>query len=671
MINRPMPFDLDKFLSDNPQIQSVRLPKKNTSSLPSQPNRTQDAYSQARTYILKCSPAISGQGGHAKTFGVCCALLKGFCLNIQEAKSLLDIWNSTCIPCWSHEELEAKLLSAQKSPDLKPQGWMLIKTESKFGNFVHQVFDDDPSPPKEEPKYNHSGILDDPASIAIKFLNDHKTDIGLCAYRWWQGQFYKWNDIHYDVVVKAKIDADLFQYIEKEFLKQYLKDCGEVPAGDEEKLKTIKKKKVTGNLIENVKIGLINIISISEDNKSEPFFLGDLPDGWKPDEVIAAKDKLIHLPSFVNNIDNSQAPKTPKYFSTFSLKYKFPYDYYEGPVKPPPIWEETLNGIWPNDQESIDCIQEFFGYFLTPSTKLQKILMLIGQKRSGKGTIIRTLKHMLGSENICFPTFKSLTTEFGKQALIGKNLAVFPDARITSRTDTGDVVEILLSISGEDDQTINRKYLNHVSTHLTTRFVVASNELPRLTENSGALVSRAITLAFNETFMDQEDIDLEQKLIPEIPYILRWSIDGWKRLSERKRLFQPASGAQIVADFLHLSSPISHFISDGVDIGDTFTSDTKSLYNAWKDWCGWNGRESVGDMDNFIRNLRAAVPKLDFSGESISHNGDGATGARRWSRPIRGLRIKPEPSLPMVLVTSEGINEDGVETTNSRSRIPF
>src|SRR6202041_1771848 len=109
-------------------------------------------------------------------------------------------------------------------------------------------------------------------------------------------------------------------------------------------------------------------------------------------------------------------------------------------------------------------------------------------------------------------------------------------------------------------------------------------------------------------------IDLEQKLIPEIPHILRWAVDGWHRLSERKRLFQPASGAQIVADFLHLSSPISHFISDVVDIGDTFTSDTKSLYNSWKDWCGWNGRETLGDLDNFVRNLRAAVPKLDFSG---------------------------------------------------------
>jgi len=251
-----------------------------------------------------------------------------------------------------------------------------------------------------------------------------------------------------------------------------------------------------------------------------------------------------------------------------------------------------------------------------------------------------------------------LTDNFGKQSLVGKNVLAFPDVRLNGRTDIGDIVEAILSISGEDKQSIKRKYLTDLNMRLTTRIVIASNELPRLTDNSGALVSRAIVLKFGETFIDREDTELEDKLIPEIPDIIRWSVDGYKRLYERKRPFQPASGAQMVDDFLHLSSPVIHFMSDCVDTGDDYTSDTKSLYVAWKNWCDWNGREATGDMDNFIRNLRAAVPKLDFSGESISHNGDGVTGARRWSRPIRGLRLRPEPEQPFVLVTSDGINGD-------------
>jgi putative DNA primase/helicase len=658
MLQRPIPFDLDSWIEKNPLARSSPLKKSLPSFSPS--NRSQDAYDQARAFILKVKPAISGQGGRKQLFYACCSLLKGFCLTLAESKSLLDIWNSTCIPVWSHQELESSLLSAQKSPDFQPQGWLITKPEYAFGKACDRILEE--PQPKEETAHNHSGILDDPASLAIKFMEDHKTDIGLCSYRWWQGQFYKWNDIHYKPITEKVMNSYIFEYMEKLFLKQYMIKCAEVPKGDD--ISKIRKNKVKHSLAEDVKTYLINLISISDENTSEPFFLEPPPAGWNADEIIPTKDRLVHLPSFVSCSPECHAPKTPKYFSTYSLKYKFPYDFYSGPVEPPPVWKNFLQTVWPDDKDSIICLQEFFGYFLTPCTKLEKMLMLIGQKRSGKGTIIRTLKHMLGNENVCFPTFKSLTTEFGKQSLIGRSLAIFPDARITARTDTGDVVEILLSITGEDDQTVPRKYLSSLTTHLTSRFIISSNELPRLTENSGALVTRAIVLKFDQTFLGVEDIELEEKLIPEIPAILRWAVDGYKRLYERKKFEQPESGAQLVSDFLHLSSPISHFISDSVDIGMDYTSDTRSMYLGWRSWCDWNGRDNPGDMDTFLRNLRSAVPRLDFSGPNISHNGDGAS--RKWAKPVRGVRLREEPETSLVLVSSEANGH-----TDESGRIPF
>ena len=549
----------------------------------------------------------------------------------------MEDWNRSCVPPWEQFDLERKISQAEKAPDIEARGFKLQPKKSSFGAFADAVAASTaPSDTGqiEEPRA-HSGILDDPASIAIRFFEQNKIENNLCQFRWWNGQYYQWNGSFYNPMAKEEIDSIVFWFVEDTYIKKYLEDCANCPA-DPEKLEKIKKKKVNKTIIENVKIAINSIISINEKILSEPFWLLSPPYGWSADEIIPTFNRLIHLPSFVQNNQTSFVKKVLVTFSTYSLKYNFNFNTYDGPVSPPPVWGDFLSSVWPDDPHSIDCLQEWYGYLITHCTKLQKMLMLIGQRRSGKGTIMRTLKHMLGSENVLFPTFKSLTTEFGKQALIGKTLAIFPDARLTSRTDVGDVVELLLSITGEDDQTINRKYLTHTTKRLTSRFIISSNELPRLTENSGALVSRAIILKFDESFLDKENINLEDDLMPEIPAILRWSIDGWKRLFERGRFSQPETGAEIIRDFLHLSSPVSHFISDCLDQNPTFSSDIVELFSQWKGWCQFQGRDTIGDMDNFTRNLRAAIPSIQFGKEPLVHNGDGVA----WSRLVTGVRVR-------------------------------
>ena len=56
------------------------------------------------------------------------------------------------------------------------------------------------------------------------------------------------------------------------------------------------------------------------------------------------------------------------------------------------------------------------------------------------------------------------------------------------------VVERLLSISGEDTLTIDRKYRDPWTGQLPTRFLVISNELPRFGDASGAIATRFVML---------------------------------------------------------------------------------------------------------------------------------------------------------------------------------
>ena len=120
---------------------------------------------------------------------------------------------------------------------------------------------------------------------------------------------------------------------------------------------------------------------------------------------------------------------------------------------------------------------------------------------SRQGTIERVLQGLLGKDSYASPTLASLGTNFGPAVLIGTPLAIIGDAPLGTRTDQALVAERLLSISGEDAQTIDRKFLPAWTGRLDTRFFVITNELPRLTDASGALASRFIVLTLTRSFL--------------------------------------------------------------------------------------------------------------------------------------------------------------------------
>src|SRR5262249_49916718 len=145
-------------------------------------------------------------------------------------------------------------------------------------------------------------------------------------------------------------------------------------------------------------------------------------------------------------------PHTPDFFTLYALPYAF-----DANTPPPREWLRFLESIWENDGEAIATLQEIVGYLLTSDTRQQKIFLIVGPTRSGKGTIARVLTGLLGSKNVVAPTLASMATNFGLSPLIGKQLAIISDARLGARSDQQLIVERLLSISGEDSLTIDRK----------------------------------------------------------------------------------------------------------------------------------------------------------------------------------------------------------------------
>ena len=252
--------------------------------------------------------------------------------------------------------------------------------------------------------------------------------------------------------------------------------------------RTLEAFKPTKSKVDNVLDALRAVCNLPA-SCAPPCWLQDDP-GLDPFEVVACHNGLLHIPT------RELLPPTPAFFTLHGL------DFAVDPHAPPPVhWLRFLDDLWPADQASRDTLQEWIGYCLTPRTHLQKICLLVGPKRSGKSTIGRVMRRLLGERHVSGPTLANISEQFGLSILIGKTVAIIADARISGRTDTAVLTERLLSISGEDTLSIPRKFLPDWNGKLTTRFLLMTNELPRIEDASGALASRFLVLTLQRVLL--------------------------------------------------------------------------------------------------------------------------------------------------------------------------
>jgi putative DNA primase/helicase len=427
--------------------------------------------------------------------------------------------------------------------------------------------------------------------------------------RWWRGAFQFWTGTHWAEVAKPAVQARLYGVLEH---AAYNKGGAMTPWEPS--------RRKIGDLYE----ALQSIVHLDERTEPPAWLVGGNDGG----EFVAMRNGLLHLGS------RTLTDHTPLFFNQTAL----PYDWEADPGEPT-RWLEFLDQLWPDDAESVALLQEWFGYVVSGSTNLHKILGLFGPPRSGKGTIARVLTALVGRSNVAGPTLASLGTNFGLQPLLGKSLAIVSDARLGT-ANPGAVVERLLSISGEDALTVDVKYREPWTGKLAARFVVISNELPNLGDASGAVATRFLVLSLTQSWLGHEKPTLTEELLEELPAVLGWSLEGLDRLREQGHFTEPKSSRDAVMALAELSSPVSAFVGECCRRGPGMQTSAQRVYRAWRLWCADHGRTASSDQV-FGRDLRAVVPGL-------KRVRVGGRGDRTWFYEGLGLTSDAEERVTKV-----------------------
>ncbi|MBV2357970.1 NTP-binding protein [Streptomyces sp. J2-1] len=441
-----------------------------------------------------------------------------------------------------------------------------------------------------------------PLAVARRLLPDWQSSNGRLTCRRWRGSWMRWTGAHWREVDEAQVRAGMYERLEHTVYRAPVKD------GQTEQRPWAPTKQKISNLLDA--LGAITLLPTDTD---APAWI-DARGATDRDEgtIVACANGLLRIR------DRELLPHGPGFFNLVSVP--FAYD----PAARAPTWERFLAQIWPDAPDAIAALQEWFGYVLSGRTDQQKIMLMVGPSRSGKGTIARVLKELVGKDNLAGPTLAGLGTNFGLATLVGKPLAVISDARLAGN-DNSQVVERLLTISGEDTIDIDRKYREQWTGKLPTRLMLLSNELPHFGDSSGVIARRFVVLSMTVSWLGKEDTGLTDRLADEMPGILNWALDGLARLQRTGRITEPASSRDAITTMQDTASPTSAFIRERCTTGPTTSVPVDTLWNAWREWAEDNGVKP-GTKQIFGRNLLSVVPQL-----ALTRPRDGDSRVRTYA----------------------------------------
>lgn len=334
-------------------------------------------------------------------------------------------------------------------------------------------------------KKNRESLL----ALVRQFLSGHS------PVYYWRGEWFVWKGTHYEPVAQQFVAQHVMAFLEQKS-----------PTA------------VNGSLIRRF-VDLLQIIRYTS-HRTAPCWL-TTERSPAPSEIFALNNGLLHVFGGTELLLHDRA-----FFNLSSVSYDY------SPTIDCPRWRQFLDELWNGGTAPAELLQEWFGYCLLPDTSQQKILGISGPPRSGKSTITRVLRQLIGHRNVACPSIRTLSGSFGLWGLLDKSVAIIPDAMLLRPCPA--LEEVLKSISGEDAVDIQRKGLPPLTgVRLPTRLVIVSNDPPTFCDPSGALDRRLMSLRTYRSFFGVEDVTLTNTLLGELPGILNWAIAGWQRLQAR------------------------------------------------------------------------------------------------------------------------------------------
>ncbi len=264
-----------------------------------------------------------------------------------------------------------------------------------------------------------------------------------------------------------------------------------------------------------------------------------------------------------------------------------------------PNWIEFINKIFLCNTELIEYIQKSIGYSMTGNASLQCFYILHGQGSNGKGTFMKTVQTILGGYSATLKG-NSLMEKMGDEGARG-DLAKLENKYfvVVNELEEGKSFDeaLVKSLSSGADEVIpvRRMYEEEFDLRPTFKMWMTTNKLPKIKGTDQGIWRRVRKIPFEYNFekdAEKNENFFEEKLIPELPGILNWALEGCLKW-QRDGMQVPDIVKYAIDDYKHDMDPVQRFIEECCMVSETVKANRGALYTAYKDWCGENNEYTL------------------------------------------------------------------------------
>lgn len=247
-------------------------------------------------------------------------------------------------------------------------------------------------------------------------------------------------------------------------------------------------------------------------------------------------------------------------------------------------WLAFLNDLL--EPEDILTLQEYIGYCLIPTTKAQKMLILIGKGGEGKSRIGLLLRAIFGDCQLNDSIQKIETSKFARADLEYKLIMVDDDMKMEALPKANYIKQI---VTLEDKMDIERKGKQSVQGTVYARFLCFSNgSFCALHDRSNGFYRRQLLITTKDRPDNRRDDPfLLEKLTEEKEGIFLWALEGLHRLIDQNYQFTVSDRArENLQEAMADSNNIPDFLSSAyISLAHGAQVKSTQLYSAYECWC--------------------------------------------------------------------------------------
>lgn len=299
--------------------------------------------------------------------------------------------------------------------------------------------------------------------------------------------------------------------------------------------------------------------------------------------------------AFKNGIYNLDTDEIIDFSPNIVITNKIPFNYNKDAQSE--LVDKTLNKLSINDKTIRKLLEESIGYTFYRRNELRKAFILIGDKSNGKSTYLDMIRTLLGHNNIASLDLKELGERFKTAELVGK-LANIGD-------DIGDDFisnpAVFKKVVSGDRLNVEKKGSNPFEFDNYSKMLFSANNIPRIKDKSGAVISRLIIIPFEAKMSkDDQDFDpfIKYKLRQEecMEYMIKLGIDALKDVLKKSSFTTCDKVQRELEEYEENNNPILMFFKD-IDKSEVENQPTKEVYRKYNEFCLHNAFTPLSNIE--------------------------------------------------------------------------